>query len=77
MLYGGFCRPNEPQRKNKRKQKHRQILARELKVTVEYEGDGITNCWYVIGTLPKDLEKQNEGIGKQRKNQNHQNSWIV
>ena len=52
-------------------------LARELKTLCGMSVTVILIILNALGTIPKDMEKNPEGIGNRRKNQNHPNCSIV
>ena len=74
-----FCHSRGPQRENKRKQNDKQILrsCRKAKKAVEHEGDSDTYCCWCTWNSPQWLEKETQGIGDQRKNQNSSDHNIV
>ena len=74
-----FCHPSEPKRKNLRKTKEIQILGlfRELKKTMEHEGDGDTSYNWCTGNDSQRLGKETRRGGNQKTSRDHQNYSIT
>ena len=71
MPSSGFCRSSGPQSQNKRKRKDKQIIGsyQRAEKTVEYHGDGDTNCRWCTWKSPQRLVKETRGMVNRSKNQ--------